>query len=65
MRVSAKQVCEELLWDLICYEMCRGRLSPEMKYLLDIHLGECSDCRHRIRDFMGMLQDPAIVRNFG
>ncbi len=65
MRISEKQVCEELLWDLICYEMRRGTLSPEMKHLLDLHTGECSTCRHRIRDFMRMLQETAVVRNFG
>jgi hypothetical protein len=65
MRAADKQLCEELLWDLICYEMCRGRLSPEMQHLLDLHLGECSACRHRIRDFMRMLQESTVVRNFG
>ena len=65
MRVADKQVCEELLWDLIYYEMRRGRLSPEMKYLLDAHLGECSACRHRMSDFMRLLQGATVVRNFG
>jgi hypothetical protein len=65
MGVSAKEACEQLLWDLICYEMCRGRLSPEMQYLLDLHLGECSTCRHRIRDFKRMLEGSMIERNFG
>jgi hypothetical protein len=59
MRIAHKRVCEELLWDLICYEMHRGTLSPEMKYLLDIHLAECPMCRHRIRGFKRMLQGSA------
>jgi hypothetical protein len=65
MDISDKKVCEELLWDLVCYEMFCGRLSPEMKHLLEMHLEQCLHCRHKIHAFMHMLQAPAIVRNFG
>ena len=65
MQISEKQICEELLWDLICYEFCCGRLSPEAKHLLDRHLTECPECHRRIRGFTQMVQNSAIVRNYG
>jgi predicted anti-sigma-YlaC factor YlaD len=65
MELSSRMVCQELLLDLICYEMCRGRLSTEMEYLLEKHLEQCPSCRDRIAAFRKMLQEPMIVRNFG
>lgn len=65
MRVSDKQVCEELLCDLICYEMRCNRLSPEMKYLLEMHVEQCPNCRKRIMAFFQMVDHSTLVRNFG
>jgi len=65
MELSRREVCEELLLDLICYEMFCGRLSPEMEHLLGIHLEQCPSCRHKIRAFQRMLDEPMIMRNFG
>jgi len=62
---SHEKVCEELLLNFICYELCCGRLSPEVKYLLEKHMEECQSCRDRILGFQRMLRDPVFVRNFG
>ncbi len=65
MRSSEKQACQELLWNLIFYEIYRKRLSPEMEYLLEKHLERCPICRDRILGFQSLLQNNEIVRNFG
>lgn len=65
MELTHASVCKELLLDLICYEIFRGRLSPEMEHLLEMHIEQCPSCRHRMRAFRALLQEPAIVRNFG
>lgn len=57
--------CDVLLLDLIFYELSCGRLSPEMKYLLERHLEQCPNCRRRIHEFQSILEDDKIVRNFG
>ena len=56
--------CGELLADLICYELHRGHLSSEMKYLLERHLAQCPDCRRRIYGFLNMLSEETAVRDF-
>ena len=65
MRSSENQACEELLWDLIFYEIQCRRLSPEMEYLLERHLNLCPNCRDRIHRFQSLLQNNEIIRNFG
>jgi hypothetical protein len=65
VRVSEKQVCEELIWDLLCYEMCCGRLSPESKSLLQRHLMQCPRCHGKVQGFIQMLRDATMVRNYG
>ena len=62
---SHETVCKELLLDLICYEISRGRLSPEMEYLLEKHLERCLSCRRGILDFRSLLQKKEVVPNFG
>ena len=47
--------CVDVLLDLICYEMKCGRLSPEMKPVLEDHIAKCPSCRKGIHDFMQML----------
>ncbi|MDM7994763.1 MAG: zf-HC2 domain-containing protein [Acidobacteriota bacterium] len=56
--------CGELLADLICYELQRGHLSPEMKYLLERHLAQCPDCRRRIYGFLNMLSEETAMHDF-
>jgi DNA-directed RNA polymerase subunit RPC12/RpoP len=65
MELSHTAVCKELLLDLLCYEMHCGRLSPEMEYLLKMHLEECQHCRHRVFAFQKMLREPVVERNYG
>jgi len=62
---SKKHACEELLLDLIFYEIYCRRLSPEMEYLLERHLELCPTCRDRIIGFKSLLPNNEIVRNFG
>ena len=57
--------CHKLLLDLICYEIYSRRLSPEMEYLLDEHLGTCPTCREQVLGFRRLLPDGNVVRNFG
>ena len=47
--------CVGILLDLICYEMHCGRLSPEMKLMLEGHLATCPSCRKGIRDLTRLL----------
>ena len=56
--------CEELLADLISYELCRGHLSSEIKYLLERHLAQCPDCRRRIYGFLNMLSEETAMHDF-
>lgn len=65
MAVSEKQMCDELLWGLLCYEICCGRLSPEMRCLLDDHMKQCPSCRKRIEGFFQMLYRTEVARNSG
>ena len=58
-------VCKELLLDLICYEINRGRLSPEMEYLLERHLEMCLSCRREIHGFQSLLHNTEAVPNYG
>ena len=47
--------CLKVLLDLICYEMHVGRLSPEMKGILEDHVAKCPSCRKDIHDFTQIL----------
>jgi hypothetical protein len=40
--------CTETLLDMLCYEVYRERLSPEMEALLADHLVECEHCRAKV-----------------
>ncbi len=51
--------CIELLVSLICYEVQRDNLSPEMEDILVHHLTECECCRTRFRNFRQLFEkDP-------
>jgi hypothetical protein len=65
MGQSNKAICQDLLLDLICYEIRSRRLSPEMEYILEKHLEQCTSCRCKIHGFQRTIQDARIVRNFG
>jgi hypothetical protein len=55
--------CIGILLDLICYEMHCGRLSPEMKLMLENHLATCPSCRKGIRDFMQILAHASSLKD--
>jgi hypothetical protein len=65
MLVSRKKICEELLWDLIHYELYSGRIGLETKHMLQMHLEQCPDCRKRMGDFFQLVGTSAVERNFG
>jgi hypothetical protein len=65
MELRRGAFCEELLLDIIYYEILRGHLSPEMKYIFKRHLKQCSKCRHRYFALLCILKEESIVRNFG
>ncbi len=43
--------CRELLLDIICHEIRRQKLSPEMEHLFLTHLAECLECRTKVLGF--------------
>jgi hypothetical protein len=47
--------CTETLLDLLCYEVRRGKLSPEMEGLFSSHLAECPRCRSKVFGTMQMI----------
>jgi hypothetical protein len=51
MRPHHSTDCAEVLMDLICYEVYRDRLTPEMETLLVAHLAECECCKKLFRNF--------------
>lgn len=66
MELSNKSAfCEDILLDVICYEIYRNRLSPEMKFVFEKHLEKCPECRRRIFSFLRILQEEKVVRNYG
>jgi hypothetical protein len=56
--------CNEMLIDLVCYELQLRRLSPEMERLFDVHLEQCSACRHHVRSFQSTIAIADGQRNF-
>jgi len=65
MKFSDRMLCRELLLSLICYEMFRGHLSPEMERIFEMHLEDCPSCRYKILAFQQMLQEQMIAPNLG
>jgi hypothetical protein len=65
VELSNKTFCEDILMDVICYEICRDRLSPEMKFIFEKHLEQCPHCRHKIFSFLHVLEEEKVVRNYG
>ncbi len=47
--------CTEMLLDLVCHEMRRKTLTPEMEHLFLDHLAECVECRTKVLGFMEVL----------
>lgn len=60
-----KTFCEHILLSVICHEICRNRLSPEMKFIFEKHLESCPDCRRRISFFFSLLREEEVVCNYG
>jgi hypothetical protein len=57
--------CNEMLIDLVCYEIQLRRLSPEMERMFEGHLEHCQYCRHRVHNFQATLAEARSQRNFG
>ncbi len=57
--------CIDIMLDLLCYEVLRRKLSPEMEGILDRHLRSCSSCRQKVRAFLVVLRGGAAGANFG
>lgn len=47
--------CADVLLDLICYEVFRDKLSPEMEAILAEHLTECELCRTKFLNFKQLI----------
>ncbi len=65
MDLHERTLCEEVLLDLVCYEIYRGHLSPEMEHLFDGHVEKCPSCRDRVRVFRWILGEGKMQRNLG
>jgi hypothetical protein len=49
--------CVSKLMDILSYEVCTGRMSPEMWDILEKHLGTCPCCQQRFTSFLEILED--------
>lgn len=49
--------CAETLMDLICYEVHRDRLSPEMEAILESHLAKCEYCNAMFLNFRQLVEE--------
>jgi len=49
--------CAEILLDLLCYEIFRDNLSPEMEAILADHLAKCGLCRARFLNFKQLMKE--------
>jgi hypothetical protein len=49
--------CSEMLLDLLCYEICRDKLSSETKAVFMRHLAECPACRKKVVYFWQLLRE--------
>lgn len=48
--------CAEVLLDIICYEIFRDKLSPEMNAILADHLAKCRLCRTKFLNFKQLME---------
>lgn len=65
MSIAEDSNCLDTLVDILCYEMIRGRLSPETKALFAEHLEICAACRKRSSDSLelaGIDREPEVSR---
>jgi hypothetical protein len=66
MKIGAELECAETLADLLCYELCSGKLSPEMEAALGNHLEHCPSCRRRFQAFIALIKvEDHNFRNYG
>lgn len=65
MRCNKESDCIDTLLDLLCYEILRKKLSPEMERILDCHLRRCPTCRRKVLAFHSVLRGDASCVNFG
>jgi len=57
--------CTDTLLDLLCYEVLRHKLSPDMEDVLNRHLRGCPSCRRKVLAFRQILRAEAACVNFG
>lgn len=48
--------CTEVLLSLLCYEIHRDKLSPEMEAILADHLAKCEYCQTKFINFRNLLE---------
>lgn len=53
--------CTEILLSLLCYEIHRDKLSPEMEAILADHLAECEYCRKSVLGFRKLLEEESAT----
>ncbi len=63
MRPMMMSDCAEILLDLVCYEIYRMKLSPEMQQLFFDHLDQCPTCRKRVAGYLDLLAE--LRQQFG
>jgi hypothetical protein len=65
MHFHEESDCVDTLLDLVCYEVLRKKLTPEMERVLDRHLRSCPSCRRKVMGFQSVLRGDAACANFG
>jgi hypothetical protein len=56
--------CAEVLLDLICYEIFREKLSPEMQAILADHFAKCGRCRTNFLNFKRLMEEKPPITTY-
>lgn len=65
MNLYKESDCTDTFLDMVCYEVLKKRLSPEMEDILDRHLKCCPSCRRKVLGFRRIQLGETICPNFG
>lgn len=57
--------CADTFLDMVCYEVLKKRLSPEMEDIFDRHLKCCPSCRRKVLGFRQIQRSDLLCRHFG
>jgi hypothetical protein len=57
--------CTDTFLDMVCYEVLKRRLSPEMEDILDRHLKCCPSCRRKVIGLGHIHRSELVRRHFG